>query len=117
MVRALAVVAAALAAFTGLVLAGALTHIDDWAIDHVMPGLDPHSDVSIVSGTGLWRPFALHAPWWVKLLDVYLYPASLLVSGAIAVASCTLLARRGARIPAAVWLAAWLGANALELVG
>jgi membrane-associated phospholipid phosphatase len=117
MLRALAVVAAALAAFTGLVLAGSLTRIDDWAIDHVMPGLDPHSDVSIVSGTSLWRPFPLHAAWWEKLLDVYLYPASFLVSGAVAVACCALLVRRGSHIAAVVWLAAWLGANALELAG
>ena len=54
MARALALTAAALAAFTALVLAGALTGIDDWAIDHVMPALDPHSHAGIVSWSGLW---------------------------------------------------------------
>lgn len=117
MARALVVVAAALAAFTGVVLAGWLTRIDDWAIDHVMPGLDPHSDVSIVNGTGLWRPFPLHATWWEKLMDVYLYPASLLVSALLAASCCALLARRGDAVAALVWFAAWLGANAVELVG
>jgi membrane-associated phospholipid phosphatase len=117
MARALAVVAAALAAFTALVLTGVLTGIDDWAIDHVMPGLEPHSDVSVVSSTSLWRPFPLHAAWWEKLLDIYLYPASFLVSGVLVVTCCALLARRGRPAPAVVWLAAWLGANAFELAG
>ena len=80
MARALLVAAAALAACTVLVLTGALTGIDDWAIDHVMPALDPHSHVGIVSSSGLWRPFPLDAPWWGKLLDAYLYPASFLAS-------------------------------------
>src|SRR5207247_1075790 len=53
-VRALGATAAALAAFTALVLAGALTGVDDWAIDHVMPALDPHSHAGIVSGSALW---------------------------------------------------------------
>jgi membrane-associated phospholipid phosphatase len=117
MARAIALVAAALAVFTGIVIAGWLTRIDDWAIDHVMPGLDPHSNVSIVNGTGLWRPFPLPAPWWEKVLDVYLYPASLLVSAVVTAACCAVLARRGYVVPALVWLAAWLGANAVELAG
>lgn len=117
MARALALVAAVLAAFTGVVLAGGMTRVDDWAIDHVMPGLDPRSNVSIVNGTGLWRPFPVHAPWWEKLLDVYLYPASFLASAVIAITCCAFLARRGGRVAALVWLAAWLGANAVELAG
>ena len=117
MARALAFVTAALAAFTALVLGGALTGIDQWAIDHVMPGLHPYSDVGIVTGTSLWRPFALDVAWWEKVLDLYLYPASFLVSGALTVACGALLARRGQPAAAVIWPAAWLGANALELVG
>jgi len=117
MARALLVTAAALAACTVLVLTGALTGIDDWAIDHVMPALDPHSPGGIVSGTGLWRPFPLDAAWWDKLLDLYLYPASFLVSAVIVASTCAVLARRGNAIAALLWLAAWLGANAAELVG
>jgi membrane-associated phospholipid phosphatase len=117
MARALAIVAAALAAFTALVLAAAVTGIDNWAIDHVMPGLHPYSNVGIVTGTGLWRPFALDEPWWKKVLDVYTYPASFLVSGAMAVACCALLVRRGRPVAAVVWLGVWLAANVAELVG
>src|SRR5689334_18759298 len=116
MARALASIAAALAAFTGLVEAGLLTDVDNWAIDHVMPALDPHSDVAIVTGTGLWRPFPLHTVWWHKLLDLYLYPASFLISCVLVLACCTLVARRQGAA-AGVWLAAWLGANAVELAG
>jgi membrane-associated phospholipid phosphatase len=117
MLRALAATAAALAAYTVLVLAGAMNGIDDWAIDHVMPALDPHSHAGIVSGTGLWRPFPLDAPWWNQVLDAYMYPASFLASGAIVVATCAVVARRGRPAAAILWLGAWLGANAAELVG
>ena len=117
MARALALTAAALAAFTALVLAGVLTGIDDWAIDHAMPALDPHSHAGIVSGSGLWRPFPLDAVWWDKLLDAYLYPASFLASAVLVTATCGLLARRGRQVAAVLWLGAWLGANAAEFVG
>src|SRR6476646_2277324 len=102
MARALAATAAALAVFTILVLAGATTRIDDWAIDHVMPTLDPRSQGGIVHTRGLWRP---------KLLDVYLYPASFVVSALVVATLCTILARNGRRESALVWLGAWLAAN------
>jgi membrane-associated phospholipid phosphatase len=117
MARAIAITAAALAVLTVLVVSGALTGIDDWAIDHVMPALDPHSHGGIVHSTALWRPFPLDVAWWDKLLDTYLYPASFLVSALAVAALCTVLARRGAVVPAIVWVGAWLGANVAELVG
>jgi membrane-associated phospholipid phosphatase len=117
MARGIAMTAAALAVFTVLVVTGALTGIDDWGIDHVMPALDPYSHGGLVHLEGLWRPFPLDAVWWDKLLDVYLYPASFLVSALVVAALCTRLARRGAVVPAIVWVGAWLAANAAELVG
>jgi membrane-associated phospholipid phosphatase len=117
MARALVVTAAALAVCTVLVLTGALTGIDDWGIDHVMPALDPHSRGGIVHATGLWRPFPLDAAWWDKLVDLYLYPASFLVSALLVGVMCNVLLRRGAPGAALLWLAAWLGANGAELVG
>src|SRR5689334_17707627 len=115
MARAIAATAAALAALTALVLTGTLTGLDNWAIDHVMPGLDPYSDVGVVTLNGLWRPFAFDAVWWAKLLGAYLYPASFLISGLIATAVCVALYRRGRPIAAVVWLGAWAAANAVEL--
>ena len=117
MTRAIAATAAALAAFTAAVLAGGLTRVDEWAIDHVMPALDPRSDAGIVTSSGLWRPFPLHAAWWDKALDIYLYPASFLVSALAVSLGCAVLLRRGERVPALAWLGAWLAANALELAG
>jgi membrane-associated phospholipid phosphatase len=117
MARALAATAAALAAFTIVVVAGGMTAIDEWAVDHVMPGLDPRSHGGIVHFTGLWRPFPLDAAWWDQALDTYLYPASFLVSALIAGACCWALARRGDRAAAVVWLGAWLAANAIEFAG
>src|SRR3954447_13856919 len=110
MARAVGVTAAALALCTVLVFTGALTGIDDWAIDHVMPALDPHSHGGIVSSSGLWRPFPLDAPWWDKLLDAYLYPASFLASAAVTGVACSVLLQRGWAVAALLWLGAWLGA-------
>jgi membrane-associated phospholipid phosphatase len=117
MARWIAITAGALAVFTVLVVTGAFTGIDDWAIDHVMPALDPYSHGGLVQSNGLWRPFPLDAVWWDKVLDVYLYPASFLVSALLVAALCVRLARREAVVAALVWLGAWLAANAAELVG
>src|SRR6266568_4180304 len=119
--RTLATIAAtftSLAAVTGLVLGGVLTGLDEWGLDHVMPALDPRAHANgIVSSRGLWRPFPLDIPWWQKVLDVYTYPGSALVSCAIVAATCTVLVRRGRRLPALVWLGAWVAGSGIELIG
>ena len=118
MTRALAITAAALAAFTVLVVAGGMTWLDEWGISHVMPGLDPTTPAGeIVHTSGLWRPFPLDIPWWEKLLDVYTYPASALISAATLAAAGIVLERRGERLAAVVWIGAWCLANAAELAG
>jgi membrane-associated phospholipid phosphatase len=117
MTRALAATAAALAVFTILVFTGALTGIDNWAIDHVSPALNPYSDVGVVTASGLWQPFSLDAAWWDKIVEVYMYPASFLVSALLVAVACTMLLRRGQRVPALVWAGAWCAANGVELVG
>jgi membrane-associated phospholipid phosphatase len=116
--RAIAAMLVALAVLTALVLGGVLTRLDEWGLDHVMPGLDPRAtDNGIVSTTGLWRPFPLRAPWWHKALDLYTYPASALVSALIAAIACGVLAQRGRRVAALVWLGAWVAASVIELAG
>lgn len=117
-IRPIAATFVALAAVTGLVLGGVLTRLDEWGLDHVMPGLDPRvPDNGIVSINSLWRPFALHTAWWQKALDLYTYPASVLVSAVLLAIACGVLARRGQRLAALVWLGAWIGASAIELAG
>src|SRR5579884_2503741 len=116
--RAILATAAALGAFTALVLLHAMNGIDDWAIDHVMPGLDPSSpNISLVDPTGLWRPFSLDSAAWQKLVDTYMYPASVLVSGTLVAIVCIVLLRRGRWWGALVWAGAWCGVNAFEVIG
>jgi len=117
MTRALAATSAALAVFTVLVVTGALTGVDNWAIDHVSPALNPYSDVGVVALSGLWQPFGLDAPWWDKIVDLFMYPASFVVSALLVGVGCVVLLRRGARVPALVWAGAWCAANGAELVG
>lgn len=107
----------ALVLFTVVVLAGGTTGVDNWGLAHVMPGARYGSGSGIVTIVGLLRPFPVDALWWSKVLDAYLYPASFFVSILIIVVACAVIARRGQPVAAALWLAAWLGANALELLG
>jgi membrane-associated phospholipid phosphatase len=118
MARGLAATTAALAAFTALVVTGALKGVDDWGIDHVMPALDPRATSSgIVDRNGLWRPFPLDVNWWNKLLDTYNYPASILPLGIIVLIATIVLLRRGQRVPALVWVGAWVLVDVVELLG
>jgi membrane-associated phospholipid phosphatase len=116
--RAIAATAAALAVLTALMLGGVLTGLDEWGLDHVMPALDPRARANgIVSLNSIWRPFPLDVPWWQKLLDLYTYPASVLVSGLLVSIGCVVLVRRGRRLPALVWLGAWLAGSGIEVIG
>jgi membrane-associated phospholipid phosphatase len=117
MARVIAITAGALVAFTIVLMTGAMNGIDDWAIDHVMPAINPRAHAAVLNSTGLWRPFHLAAPWWDKSLDSYLYPASVLVSGLAVTVLCAVLVRRGSIVPALVWLGSWVGANTAEVVG
>ncbi len=116
---ALAATALAAAAWTALVRAGTTTGLDDWAISHVMPGLDPRHPGrdDAVALVGLWRPFPLGASWWMKLLDAYQYPASVLLSACLVALAGAALLRRGRRRAALAWAGAWVVANAVELAG
>jgi membrane-associated phospholipid phosphatase len=115
---ALAAVALALA-FAGLaalVVGGSLTSIDRHALLHWMPWLDPSKPHGVLpSVEGLFVPFSLGTTWWEKLLGVATYPASVLISIALFGAGYTVLVRRGERVAARIWFAAWFVANALEV--
>lgn len=118
MARPLTATTIALAGFTALVLTGVMNGIDDWAVSNVMPALDPRSQGNgLVSTSGLWRPFPLGVPWWQKVLDLYNYPGSVIVSALVLVAACVVLVRSRKTVAAAFWVGAWLAANAAELLG
>jgi membrane-associated phospholipid phosphatase len=94
--------AAAFVATAVLVDAGALTWLDQYAVDHWMPWLAPQHHPLIV-------PERLFLPR-ASVLDVWTYPASLFVS-LVVVCACTYLTGR------LVFLALWLAVNAVELAG
>jgi membrane-associated phospholipid phosphatase len=101
----------------GLVASGALTGLDQYAVDHWMPWLSPRPTSSGLDLTGLYQPFDWSSSAWETLLEVWTYPASVLVSGLVFAAGCTLLARAGRRYAAAVWAFTWVAANGAEVVG
>ena len=114
----LAALTAAFVALATLVAIGHLDALDQYAVDHWMPGLDAaEADETVPEVTGIFLPYDLDpAPWWHRLLDTYAYPASVFVSLAVFAVVSLVLWRRGRRIAAAVWLATWFVANAIEVV-
>jgi hypothetical protein len=115
-VLAVAALAAAFFALAGLVVAGALQRLDQYAIAHWMPGFTP-SEPRLVDWRGLVQPFRLDTPWWHKALELWTYPASFVVSGLLVAGLCVFLWRRGQTRAAVLWAAAWVAGNAIELLG
>jgi len=111
-----AVLAAAFAALAVLVAAGSLTGIDQWSVDHLMPGASfsaakQTTVESIVPLLGAhWHPW-LHAA-----ANIWTLPASVLPSLAIAGAGWLVLRRRGRRRTAVVWALAWVAGTAVEVL-
>jgi len=112
---ALAGLGVAFAALTGLVAAGRLTSIDQYAVDHLMPALKPGQPPSH-SSRGFYLPFSSHTNWWSKLLDIWTYPCSVLISALVVIAALVVLRRRGRPAAAFVWIGAWVVANGIEVV-
>ena len=112
----LAALVLALAVLTVLVAAGTLTRVDQFSLDHLMPWfrLTRHHASSTA---GFYQPFGLHTSTWTKLLDLWTYPCSLLISGlVVAYAAAALWRREGPAValaPAAVWLVG----NGIEVIG
>ena len=114
--RTLAAVVAAFALLAALVAAGPMTPVDQFSLDHLMPWLVP-GNASAGNSAGFWRPFALHTSTGTKILNLWVYPCSVLVSG-LAVAGCAALSwRRLGPVAALGPAAAWLVGNAIEVLG
>jgi membrane-associated phospholipid phosphatase len=108
-------VAAAYAALAGLVAAGALTGLDQWAADNAMPG---------ATGAGPAPTFLeslvplLHAhyPNAVSVAgEIVTLPGQVLVSLVLVAIGAAALRRRGRDAAAAAWLGAWLVGTAIEV--
>jgi membrane-associated phospholipid phosphatase len=114
--RALAL-AAAFAALAALVATGAVNGIDQWSIDHLMPGLPgnrpgPSNAEAVVP--------LLHSSWTTALdvvANIVTLPAQAVIASVLAAACCVVLARRGDRCGAIVWAGAWVVGNAIEVLG
>jgi membrane-associated phospholipid phosphatase len=108
--------AAAFAALGGLVAAGTLTHLDQWACMHAMPlagptGQPPTLLESLVP--------LLHAPFdpvGVAVADIVTLPGQVVLSFLLVAAGSWSLWRRGHVDAAAAWMAAWVFVVAAELV-
>lgn len=113
--RAALLLAAAFAALSAVVALGALNGVDRYAVRHLMPGLDPrHSSVPTL-GEVLVPISGSHSASSIAA-DLWLYPASVPFS-ALVVGGCGVaLLRRGLRRAAVVWVAAWVVANAVEVL-
>jgi membrane-associated phospholipid phosphatase len=107
------------ASFIGLALlvgVGALAGVDQWSVDHLMPGL---------SHTGATQSMVeaivplLHAHWhtWLGVAgNLVTLPAQVTISTALAGACLVVLWRRGNPRAAIAWAAAWFVGNVLEVV-
>jgi membrane-associated phospholipid phosphatase len=109
-----AALAAADAALAVLVATGAANGLDQWSVDHLMPGLGDRTVVP--SKLDAVVPL-LHA-YWDNPLDyvgnVVTLPAQVLVASAAAAVCWLVLARRGRRHAALLLAGAWIAANATE---
>jgi membrane-associated phospholipid phosphatase len=109
--------AAAFAALAGLVAAGAAAPLDQYAVDHWMPHLRPSAGAgssSLVSSHVFVPDFGGPLETFCNLWTL---PASVVLSTALVGACCVVLVRRRERRAALAWAAAWLAANAVELLG
>lgn len=113
--RAALVLAACFAALSVAVALGVLDGVDRYAVRQLMPGLDAaHSGVPTLGQ--VFVPVGHRRTPGALAADAWLYPASVPIS-ALAVGACSLvLLRRGRRRAAAVWLGAWVAANAVEVL-
>jgi membrane-associated phospholipid phosphatase len=110
--------AATAAAGTGLallaaaVVTGKLQSVDQYAVDHWMPGLDPWS------GPGAMISLHQLYPRLGDTLEIFCnfwtFPASAFVSFLVFAGCCLVLVRRGRPRAALAWAAAWVGGNAAE---
>ena len=116
---AVAVLVLAIAGLTALAAGGALTRIDQYGLDHLMPALNPDRAQAQESHgyRGYFLPFGLNTSWWVKLLDTWCYPCSVVISFLIVALACLVLHRRGRTVLGLAWAGAWVAGNAIEVIG
>ena len=116
MFRLSAALAAAYAALAVLVATGAVNGIDQWSIDHLMPGFGAATVAP--SKTDAVVPL-LHASWDTPLAilgNLVTLPAQAVIGSVLAGVCWLMLARRGRTHAALAWVVAWTAANAIEVL-
>ena len=93
-----------------LVDLGQFTWLDQHAVSHWMPWLEPQRH-PMITVSALLVPQTVSSTFGT-IVDVWTYPAAVIPSGVIVV---LLLVLRG--WSAAVWAVLWVGANVIELAG
>ena len=111
-----AVWAAVFVLLAGLVAAGITNPLDQWALDHVMPGADPTGEFELTVSSVL-QPYRAGDGALTNAINAWLYPASVPISALVVGAACWALARRGLRQEAVLWASAWVMGNLIEGVG
>ena len=108
--------AAAFAALSALVAGGALTRLDQWAMDHAM------TDVRVAAAKATLADALvplLHTDLGSPLdvvTGVVTAPASLILSFVLVAGCCVAMQRRGRVRAAYAWAAAWLVGNIVEVL-
>lgn len=107
--------AAAFAAVAALVVVGGFTGVDQWSVEHAMPWLTPETHAQTLES--ILVPFHEWTPDAEIPLDLWTYPASVPVSALLLALCCAVLWRRGHRVGAVAWAAAWIVGDAIEVLG
>jgi membrane-associated phospholipid phosphatase len=113
-IEAIGATAVALAVLATLVVAGGLSSIDQYAVDHWMPDFEPSGDAELVNWDHQFYP-ELGDPLQA-FCNVWTFPASAFVSGVVLAVCCVAFVRRGQPRAALAWAAAWTAANVVELI-
>jgi membrane-associated phospholipid phosphatase len=109
------VLAAAFAVLSALVVAGACTRIDQYAVDHWMAHVS--SQAGSASVWSAFRPYPRGGSASETAFNIWAFPACVDISALGLMLCCVALVRRGQRSRASVWVAAWVAGNGIELAG
>jgi membrane-associated phospholipid phosphatase len=108
--------AAAYAALAILVAAGTLNGVDQWGVDHAMPGEHFHRAQSTFIEAVVPLLHATYSPVLHGVAEIWTVPASFVPSLVLCGVGWLVLWRRGRRRAAVVWAAAWIAGTAIEVL-
>jgi membrane-associated phospholipid phosphatase len=108
--------AAAYAALAGLVAAGTASGLDQWAVDHAMPGAQFRSASQTFVEAVVPLLHASYHPLVHGLAEIWTLPAASAPSLVLCGAVWIVLWRRGRHRAAGAWAAAWVAGTGIEVL-